>query len=138
MILVTFFPDVQGYSVRLLFRSQQVDIVSEEEFSCPGSRCAPGGDEVSGTVIWRPLWLHQFVNQTFVFAAANVGKGFAGRVHRRLSIQINWHLRLCGNCLMSSISTSTNVNRSTIRKTQEIIDSPLIRAPVFQRICWRT
>ena len=64
--------EVEGYSVSLLFSGHKVDVVGDQKLSNSGDGTAPRRNKGGGSEVRSPLWLLQFLLQSFIFTCADL------------------------------------------------------------------
>ena len=83
--------EVEGYSVSLLFSGHKVDVVGDQKLSNSGDGTAPRRYEGGGSEVRSPLWLLQFLLQSFIFTCSDL--------HQQL---VKWGRHIYGMVVVSA------------------------------------
>ena len=93
-------PYIESDSIRPSGRCRvQVDVVGDQEVSCPDSRCAGGGVERRRSVIGLPLRILKLLGKTFVLASTDVREIPAACIMGSVLVAVDGNAQLCSYAL---------------------------------------
>ena len=91
-------PQIQCQSVSLLFCSQNVNIVSNQELPCSCNGSSPGRKELNWTKVWLPLWFFNLLDEIwleFIFSLAPMSDTviYSSKISLKMYLRSDWFIQ---------------------------------------------